>query len=110
MSLRRLADIGDQLGSDERKALLDDAADLARKVNDEIRSLAYLLHPPLLDELGLAAALNWYIEGFSKRSDIEVKLVVPDDSPRFPEDIENALFHVVQEGLTNILRHSGSRN
>jgi len=109
MSLRRLADIGDQLGSDERKALLDDAADLARKVNDEIRSLAYLLHPPLLDELGLAAALNWYIEGFSKRSDIEVKLVVPDDSPRFPEDIENALFHVVQEGLTNILRHSGSR-
>jgi len=109
MSLRQLADTGEQLGGDTRKALVE-AADLARKVNDDIRTVAYVLHPPLLDELGLGPALHWYVEGFSKRSNIDVKLTVPGDLRRFPAEVETVLFRVVQEGLTNILRHSGGKS
>jgi len=109
MSLRQLSNTSDQLGDNARTGLIE-AADLARNVNDEIRTLSYVLHPPLLDELGLSAALKWYVEGFSKRSQIEVKLTVPDDLLRFPAEIETVLFRVVQEGLTNILRHSGSKS
>ncbi len=105
MSLRRLADSVGRPGIDMHKALVD-ASELARKVNDEIRS--YVLHPPLLDQLGLASALKWYVEGFSARSPIEVKLVIPEALGRFSSEKEMALFRVVQEGLTNVMRHSGS--
>ncbi len=74
----------------------------------ELRTLSYLLHPPLLDDLGLSATLQWYVEGFTKRSGISVKLSTPRDLKRLPSDIEGALFRVVQESLTNIYRHSGS--
>ena len=106
MSLRHLAQDLDHSGIDLHKALAE-AADLAQKVNDDIRTLSYVLHPPLLDQLGLASALKWYVEGFSKRSNIDIKLVVADDLPRFSSEKETALFRVVQEGLTNVLRHSG---
>jgi signal transduction histidine kinase len=108
ISLKHVYDSLDRPGFDARKAILD-AADLARKVNEEIRTLSYLLHPPLLDEFGLGSALMWYVEGFNKRSGIDVTLEVPDRVPRFPRDKETALFRVVQEGLTNVMRHSGSR-
>lgn len=85
-----------------------DAASLVKKIEDEIRTLSYVLHPPLLDELGLSAALNWYAEGFTKRSGIEVKVEVPQNLPRLPHEKEMAIFRVVQEALTNVLRHSGS--
>ena len=85
-----------------------DAASLVKKIEDEIRTLSYVLHPPLLDELGLSAALNWYVEGFTKRSGIEVKVEVPHDLPRMTHEKEMAIFRVVQEALTNVLRHSGS--
>ena len=93
----------------ERKQMVADAIGMVRKVEDEIRTLSYLLHPPLLDELGLGSALNWYVEGFQKRSGIEVKVEVPGKVPRLTAEKETALFRVVQEALTNILRHSGSQ-
>ena len=108
MSLRHLSESLDRPGLDVRKALAD-AAELANKVNDEIRTFSYVLHPPLLDQLGLASALKWYVEGFSARSNIEVKLVIPENLNRFSPEKETALFRVVQEGLTNVLRHSGSK-
>ena len=108
MSLKHLSDSLGRPGLEVRKALVD-AADLARKVNEEIRTLSYLLHPPLLDEFGLESALKWYAEGFARRSGIEVNLVIHETLPRFPPEKETALFRVVQESLTNVLRHSGSR-
>jgi len=107
MSLRHLADNLERPGINVRDAL-EDAAELARKVNEDIRTFSYVLHPPLLDQLGLASALRWYVEGFRSRSTVDVNLVIPDDLPRFSLEKETALFRVVQEGLTNVLRHSGS--
>lgn len=81
-------------------------------INDEmsrqLRTMSYLLHPPLLDEAGLPSALRWYTEGFAERSAIKVDLRIDGEFGRLPEDMEIALFRVVQESLTNIHRHSGS--
>jgi two-component system, NarL family, sensor kinase len=90
------------------RAKIDEAVALLNKIQGDIRTLSYVLHPPLLDERGLGAALRWYIDGFQKRSGIEVKLDMPVRPPRLPIEDEIALFRVVQEGLTNVLRHSGS--
>jgi len=67
------------------------------------------LHPPLLDEVGLASAIAWYAEGFSERSGIRVDLEIQEDIGRLPQELENALFRVVQQSLANIHRHSGSK-
>ncbi|MGA9509366.1 MAG: PAS domain S-box protein [Candidatus Sulfotelmatobacter sp.] len=83
-------------------------ASLVDEVSREIRTISHLLHPPLLDEAGLASALRWYTEGFAKRSRIEVNLEIPSDMGRMPNDAEIAMFRVVQECLTNIHRHSES--
>lgn len=88
--------------------LLETCLDLTQQGIDETRTLSYLLHPPLLDEFGFASAAKWYIDGFSKRSKIEVKLDIPQDFDRMPDEVELALFRVLQESLTNIHRHSGS--
>jgi PAS domain S-box-containing protein len=74
----------------------------------ETRTLSHLLHPPLLDELGFAAAAKWYGEGFAKRSGISVALELPANLERLPRAAEVVLFRVLQETLTNIHRHSGS--
>ena len=79
----------------------------ARQISDELRTISYLLHPPLLDELGLGSALRWYIEGFQKRSGISVQLEFSGEARLAPE-METMLFRVVQECLINIHRHSGS--
>ena len=81
---------------------------LVDEVSREIRTISHLLHPPLLDEAGLASALRWYTEGFAKRSRIDVNLEIPPDMGRMPNDAEIAMFRVVQECLTNIHRHSES--
>jgi two-component system, NarL family, sensor kinase len=92
----------------ELKRALAQCRSLNKQSLQEIRTLSYLLHPPLLDEAGLVSALRWYSDGFSKRSGIEVDLVAARDFGRLPSEVETALFRVVQECLTNIYRHSGS--
>jgi PAS domain S-box-containing protein len=82
---------------------------MAQQLHREIRTTSYLLHPPLLDESGLASALNWYVEGLAERSDVAITLDVADNVGRLPSDMELAIFRVVQECLTNIHRHSGSK-
>ncbi|MDP9161647.1 MAG: histidine kinase [Acidobacteriota bacterium] len=89
------------------RALSENAA-LIAEINKEIRTLSHLLHPPLLDEAGLTSALSWYIRGFSERSKIKVAVDIPPDFVRPPEEMEIAIFRIVQESLTNIHRHSGS--
>jgi PAS domain S-box-containing protein len=88
--------------------LVVQSKDLSDVLSKEIRTLSYLLHPPLLDEAGLKSALQWYVDGFSKRSGIVVDLELPVDPGRMPRAIESVVFRVVQESLTNIHRHSGS--
>jgi PAS domain S-box-containing protein len=95
------------LSPDARKALEDNAG-LLEQLSSEIRTISHLLHPPLLDEVGLQSALQWYIHGFSERSKIKVDLELPDDFGRLPRNLEITLFRVVQECLTNIHRHSES--
>ena len=73
------------------------------------RTISNLLHPPLLDEVGLASALRSYLDGFTERSKIKVDLELPDDLGRLPQDLETSVFRVVQECLTNIHRHSESQ-
>jgi len=76
----------------------------------QLRTMSYLLHPPLLDEMGLPSALQWYVDGFTQRSGITVDLKTsPNEFGRLPDDMEIALFRTVQESLTNIHRHSGSQ-
>src|SRR5260370_24415246 len=73
----------------------------------QVRSVSYLLHPPLLDEVGLRSALGWYVDGLSKRSGIEITLETrPADFPRLAPELETTLFRVIQEALTNVFRHS----
>ena len=81
---------------------------LADQAIDEIRTMSYLLHPPLLDEVGFACAAEWYIEGFAKRSGINVQADIANMTARLPKHVEIALFRVLQESLTNIHRHSGA--
>jgi PAS domain S-box-containing protein len=75
----------------------------------QIRTISHLLHPPLLDEAGLASALDWYVNGFSQRSNIDVSLDMPSDLGRLSRELELTIFRVVQESLTNIHRHSRSQ-
>jgi signal transduction histidine kinase len=91
-----------------RKAL-SESVTLANQCIRELRTFSYLLHPPVLDDLGLSSALAWYIEGFTRRSGIAVKLEIAADLGRLPQELELMLFRIVQESLTNIHHHSGSR-
>jgi signal transduction histidine kinase len=93
---------------DAARARVSDSMDMAKLCTSEIRTISYLLHPPLLDEAGLRSAISWYVEGFSKRSGIRVDLQIPEDFQRLPSETETALFRVVQQSLANIHRHSGS--
>ena len=104
-----LAKLG-QLPSDESqeaRQLIDECQSLCDQSLQEIRTLSYVLHPPLLDQAGLVSALQWYVEGFRKRSGIYVD-VLTTPIGRLPSDVEMALFRVVQEALTNVRRHARS--
>jgi two-component system, NarL family, sensor kinase len=92
----------------DRRKLLEHCADLATQCSTEIRTASYLLHPPLLDELGLLSALRWLADGFRQRSAIEVRLDLPQTMERLPRDNELCLFRVAQEALTNVHRHAAS--
>jgi signal transduction histidine kinase len=83
---------------------------LLQQLTREIRTTSYLLHPPLLDESGLASALSWYIEGLRDRSGLDIMLAIPEEFGRLPRAIELVVFRLVQECVTNIHRHSGSKS
>lgn len=85
-----------------------DSASLVQEMSNDIRTMSYLLHPPMLDETGLAPALRWYVDGFAERSKIAVELDCGQDLGRLSREVETAVFRLVQECLTNIHRHSGS--
>jgi signal transduction histidine kinase len=87
---------------------VNDSAALVQELSREVRTISHLLHPPLLDEAGLASALRWYIEGFAQRSKIKVDLEFPADFGRLSRESETAIFRTVQECLTNVHRHSQS--
>jgi signal transduction histidine kinase len=89
------------------KEVLRESMELTEQVISEIRTLSYLLHPPLIEEAGLAGALKWYTAGFEARSGVKVDMTVPEDL-HIPHEIETALFRIIQEALTNIQRHSES--
>ena len=98
-----------KLDQEAARAVADNSV-LVKQISDEIRTISYLLHPPMLDEGGLASALQWYVDGFRSRSKIEVELEVPPDLGRLSADMETTIFRMVQECLTNIHRHSGSKS
>jgi two-component system, NarL family, sensor kinase len=107
MSLDRLARLA-QGYKPEAQDSIKESRDIVSQIGEEIRTLSYILHPPLLDECGLASAVHWYAEGFEKRSGIKLEVDVDNDLPRLPADAETTLFRVVQESLTNVHRYSGS--
>ena len=93
--------LADRIG--EVTSMIDRAA-------QQIRSLSHLLHPPLLDEVGLLSAVRWYLEGLTKRSGIDTALEVwPADFPRLAPELERTIFRIIQEALTNVYRHSGAQ-
>jgi PAS domain S-box-containing protein len=86
------------------------ATSVIDRATQQIRTLSYLLHPPLLDEVGLLSALRWYLGGLTQRSGIETTLdVSPTDFPRLAVELETAMFRIIQEALTNVFRHSGAQ-
>lgn len=81
---------------------------MIEQISTEIRTISHLLHPPLLDVAGLASALRWYVDGFSERSKIKVEVDISVELGRLSDEMEIAIFRMVQECLTNIHRHSGA--
>src|ERR1700685_3452312 len=107
LSLPRLSRMTES-GLDLIRTRVDDCVNLARKCSTEIRTASYLLHPPLLDEIGLLSALRWLADGLRQRSGIEIELELPESLERLPPEHELAIFRVAQEALTNVHRHSKS--
>lgn len=95
--------------SDLAHELLHSSMEIADGAIREVRTVSYLMHPPLLDEAGLGPALRWYVKGFTERSGIGVELEIPENFGRASQEIETTVFRIVQEALTNVHRYSGSR-
>ncbi len=88
--------------------ILKEAIQLAQQASDETRTLSYLLYPPTLDFSGLNSALQWFVDGLSQRSKLKIDLETALGPERLSQNLETALFRIMQEGLTNVYRHSGS--
>jgi two-component system NarL family sensor kinase len=88
---------------------IKESVSFVKELSNQLRTISHLLHPPLLDEVGLSSGLRVFLEGFEERSKIKVDLEIPSNFERLPPELETAIFRVVQECLTNIHRHSGSR-
>lgn len=93
----------------EGERILQDTEAVVEEMSRQLRSMSYLLHPPLLDEAGLVSALRWYVDGFATRSSLKVTLDVPDHLGRLPQLLETTIFRLIQECLSNIHRHSESK-
>ena len=101
----------DEPANSRRALAVSDASAMIERALQQVRSISHLLHPPLLDEVGLSSAIAWFLEGFTKRSGIGTHLDMhPAEFPRFPVELETAVFRIVQEALNNVFRHSGARN
>jgi signal transduction histidine kinase len=107
MNLQALLRESSSLSRTDRERVTDSLT-MSEQCTSEIRTISYLLHPPLLDEVGLASAIYWYVDGFSQRSGIRVELQIEEGIRELPDELKNALFRVVQQSLANIHRHSGS--
>ncbi|HSY99090.1 MAG TPA: PAS domain S-box protein [Terriglobales bacterium] len=108
MSLSRLGQDAKN-NPDQLAKGIRDAEGLVQHLTQEIRTTSYLLHPPMLDEIGLSSALSWYVQGLAERSSLQIDLKVPENFGRLPSEMELLIFRLVQESLTNIHRHSGSK-
>ncbi len=106
-----LARIGEEAKKDPAQLAknVQSAEELVQHLTKEIRTTSYLLHPPTLDEIGISSALSWYVQGLAERSSLQIDLKVPEDFGRLPSEMELVIFRLVQESLTNIHRHSGSK-
>lgn len=93
---------------DPIRKVVSDSAGLLEQITREVRTISYLLHPPLLEMAGLSSAIRWYADGFAERSGILVEIEIQSDFPRLNDESELAVFRMVQECLTNVHRHSGS--
>jgi two-component system, NarL family, sensor kinase len=89
---------------------LTETIELTERSINEVRTISHLLHPPLLDEVGLESATRWYADGFAKRSALKLGLHLDRISNRLPKEVELALFRVLQESLTNVHRHAGAKS
>ena len=107
MNLTSLASEANAAGPHSIK-VVKESLGLIDELSMEVRTVSHLLHPPLLDEVGLSSALRMYLDGFADRSNIRVDLEIPDDFGRLSQEQETAIFRIVQESVTNIHRHSGS--
>ena len=96
--------------SPAHEKLLAETADLTERSISEVRTISHLLHPPLLDEVGLESATRWYADGFAKRCALTVSLDLDCITNRLPKEVELALFRVLQESLTNVHRHAGAKS
>jgi signal transduction histidine kinase len=108
MDLAQLEEISAAGRFEDVRELATSLLRLAGEAVTEARTISYLLHPPLLEELGFASAAQWYVQGFSQRSNIDVKCDIAANLPRMSQETELVLFRVLQESLTNIHKHSGS--
>lgn len=108
MSLGR---VREELDNDESRSgeFLRSATGLADDAIRQLRTISYLMHPPMLDELGLGPAIRWYARGFGERSGIKLKLEIPNDLARQTQEVETTIFRIVQEALTNVHRYSGTQ-
>jgi PAS domain S-box-containing protein len=107
MMLGGLLEFESEIDPEVRK-IISECAALNQRITDEVRTLSYLLHPPLIEERGLASAIRSFVEGFSARTGVRIAVEIDADFPRFAPEVEIALFRVVQESLTNVHRHSGA--
>lgn len=107
MNMSLLEPLLDKTGSRARR-LAEDTRRIAGECSRELRNISYLLHPPLIDEVGLPFAIKWFADGFAKRTGIAATVEIEENFPRLGSDLEMPLFRVVQEAMTNIYRHSGA--
>ena len=94
---------------ENRARVVAEACTLVDRAIQQVRTMSHILHPPMLEEVGLLSALRWYLEGFTSRSGIQAELAVsPEEFPRLAFEVETAVFRIIQEALTNVFRHAGA--
>ena len=109
MNIAKVRHESEKLSNEAARAISENAF-MVDELSREIRTMSHLLHPPMLDEIGLSSALRWYVDGFSERSKVKVELDLPEELGRLSNEMELTIFRMIQECLTNVHRHSGSNS